>query len=77
MSNESNFEKVRKAIAEQLDISEEEITVESRLLEDLSADSLDLVELVMDLENEFNVQIPDDELPSISTVGDILKYIDK
>ena len=77
MSAETNFAKICEAIAEQLDIPVEEITMESRFAEDLKADSLDLVELVMDLESDFGVEIPDDELPSIHTVGDILKYLEK
>lgn len=71
------FENVRGAIAKQLDIPEAEITMESRLIEDLKADSLDIVELIMDLEQQFGVQIPDDELPGIRTVGDIVKYVQK
>ena len=69
------FENVRAAIAKQLDLPEEEITMESRLIEDLKADSLDIVELIMDLEQEYNIEIPDDELPKIKTVGDIVRYI--
>jgi acyl carrier protein len=71
------FEKVRAIIAKQLDIPEENITEETRLIDDLKADSLDVVELIMDLEQEFNVEIPDDELPNIRTVADILGYIAK
>jgi acyl carrier protein len=71
------FENVRAAIAKQLDLPEEEITMESRLIEDLKADSLDIVELIMDLEQQYGVQIPDDELPNIRNVGDIVKYVNK
>ncbi len=71
------FENVRKNIARQLDIPEESITMESRLIEDLKADSLDVVELIMDLEQQYNVEIPDDDLPGIRTVGDIVKYLNK
>lgn len=71
------FEKLRAALAAQLGIAEEEIKPESRLVEDLMADSLDIVELIMDLEAEYGVQIPDDELPNIRTVGDIVQYIEK
>lgn len=69
------FEKVRAAIAKQLDIPEESITEESRLIEDLKADSLDVVELIMDLEQEYQVQIPDEELPKIRKVGDIVGFL--
>ncbi len=71
------FEKVRAVIAKQLDLPEESITLESKLIEDLKADSLDVVELIMDLEQEYGIEIPDDELPGIRTVGDIVKFIAK
>ncbi len=71
------FEQVRAIIAKQLDIPEENIKPESSLIEDLKADSLDVVELVMDLEQEFDIEIPDDELPLIRTVGDIIGFINK
>ncbi len=71
------FEKVRAVIAKQLDIPEENITMDSKLIEDLKADSLDVVELIMDLEQEYGVEIPDDDLPGIRTVGDIVKFIAK
>ena len=70
------FENVRKNIARQLDIAEETITMDSRLIEDLKADSLDVVELIMDLE-QYGIEIPDDDLPNIHTVGDIVNYINK
>jgi len=66
------FEKVRDIIARQLDIDPATITAESRLVEDLKADSLDIVELIMDLEQEFDVEIPDEELPNVHTIGDIV-----
>ena len=71
------FEKVRAIIAKQLDIPEENIKMESLLIEDLKADSLDVVELIMDLEQEYGVEIPDDELPNIHTVGDIVGFLNK
>lgn len=66
------FEKVRDIIARQLDIDPETITADSRLVDDLKADSLDIVELIMDLEQEFDVEIPDEELPNVHTIGDIV-----
>lgn len=72
-----DFEKIRDMIAKQMDIPAESITEESRLGEDLKADSLDLVELVMDLEQEYGAQIPEEALPNIKTVGDIAAFLNK
>lgn len=72
-----NFDKVREIIAKQLDIDPEKITMESNLIEDLHADSLDIVELVMDMEQEFDVEIPDEVLPKVKTVGDIVGFLTK
>ena len=71
------FEKIKEIIAKQLDIDPATVSMESRLIDDLKADSLDIVELIMDLEQEFNVEIPDEELPKIQTIGDIVGFIDK
>lgn len=70
------FDKVREIIANELTIDAETITMESRLVDDLKADSLDVVELIMDFEDEFNMEIPDEELPKVRTVGDIVRYIE-
>lgn len=72
-----DFEKIRDLLAKQMDIPTETITPESRLGEDLKADSLDLVELVMDLEQEYGLQIPEEDLPNIHTVGDIVAALNK
>jgi acyl carrier protein len=69
------FEKVQEKIAEQLGIDEDEITMESDIHDDLGADSLDFVELVVVLEEEFDLEIPDKDLDEIDTVGDIVEYI--
>ena len=71
------FEKVRDIIAKQLDIDGASITMTSRLIDDLKADSLNIVELIMDLEQEFNIEIPDEELPKVQTVADIVGYLEK
>ena len=71
------FEKVRDIIAKQLDIDASTITMNSRLIDDLKADSLDIVELIMDLEQEFNIEIPDEELLKVQTVSDIVGYLEK
>ena len=70
------FDKVREIIANELSIDADEITMESRLADDLHADSLDVVELIMDFEDEFNMEIPDEELPKVRTGGDIVNYIE-
>lgn len=70
------FEKVRDIVAEQLDVDAEEITMESSIVDDLGADSLDVVDLVMSIEEEFDVEIPDEDVENIKTVGDIVKYVE-
>ena len=69
------MEKVKKIITEQLGIDEKEITLESAFIEDLGADSLDIVELIMAMESEFDMEIEDDEVEDISTVEDVVDYI--
>ena len=69
------FEKVREIIADKLSISEDEITVDSSFLEDLNADSLDIVELIMALEDELDMEIPDEDAEGFVTVGDVVKYV--
>ena len=70
------YEKVRKIIAEQLDIDADSITYDSSITEDLGADSLDVVDLIMSFEDEFDVEIPDEAVETIRTVSDIVKYIE-
>ncbi len=70
-------EKVRKIIVDQLGVSPEEVTLEASFIDDLGADSLDTVELVMALEEEFDMEIPDEEAEKIVTVGDAIDYIEK
>ena len=67
--------KVKSIIAEQLGVGEDEIKLESAFIEDLGADSLDIVELVMAMEEEFEVEIPDEEAENIKTVSDAINYI--
>jgi len=69
------FEKVKKIIVDQLGVEEDEITMESSFIDDLGADSLDIVELIMALEEEFDLEIPDSEAEKITTVGDVVEYI--
>ncbi|MEE0838957.1 MAG: acyl carrier protein [Acutalibacteraceae bacterium] len=70
------FEKLKEIIAEQLEIDAETVTLETRLGEDLNADSLDIVEMLMALEDEFGVDIPDEEIEKMKTVGDVVSYIE-
>lgn len=70
------FEKVREILCDQLDLDEDKVTMEASITDDLGADSLEVVDLVMSLEDEFNVEIPDEEVENIKTVGDIVKYIE-
>ena len=72
-----SLEKVKKLLAEQLNINPDTITEKSRVIEDLGADSLDVVEMLMVLEDEFNVTVSDEESLNLKTVGDIVKLIDK
>lgn len=69
------FEKVKSIVADKLSVDEENITMESAFVEDLGADSLDIVELIMSLEDEFELEIPDEEAEGIITVGDVVEYI--
>ena len=69
------LEKMKEIIADQLGVSEDEVTLEASFKEDLDADSLDLVELVMALEEEYDVEIPSDDLAELNTVGDVINYL--
>ncbi len=75
MSTEEVFERVKKVIIEQLGVTESAVTSEASFLDDLSADSLDIVELVMALEEEFDIEIPDEDAEKVTTVGDVVEYI--
>ena len=70
------FEKVKSIIIEQLDVEEDKVTMDAVIQDDLGADSLDIVDLVMAFEEEFDVEIPDEQVENIKTVGDIVKYIE-
>ena len=73
----TTFDKVKKIIVEQLGVDESEVTPEASITDDLGADSLDQVELVMAFETEYNIDIPDEEAEKIKTVGDAVKRIDE
>jgi acyl carrier protein len=70
------FERVKEIIVEQLDVEEEKVTMEASFKDDLDADSLDVVELVMEFEDQFDMEIADEEAEKINTVGDAVNYID-
>lgn len=69
------FDKVKKIIVEQLGVEEDDVVMEASFIDDLGADSLDIVELIMALEEEFDLEIPDSEAENISTVGNAVDYI--
>lgn len=69
------LEKMKEIIADQLGVIEDEVTLEASFKEDLDADSLDLFELVMALEEEYDVEIPSDDLAELNTVGDVINYL--
>ncbi len=70
------FDRVKSIVVDQLGVSEEEVSTQSSFVEDLGADSLDVVELVMALEEEFKIEIPDEQAEKIITVGEAVKYIE-
>ena len=74
-TKEQIFDKVKEIIVDQLGVEEDEVTLEASFIEDLGADSLDIVELIMALEEEFGLEIPDDEAEKISNVNDAVEYI--
>ena len=71
------FDKVKKIIVDQLDVEEDKVTEAASITDDLGADSLDVVDLVMSFEEEFDMEIPDDQVEKIKTVGDIVKFIEE
>ncbi len=75
MSNNETFEKIKKIIVERFGIDEEKVTAEMTFKDDLGADSLDIVELVMEFEDVFGTEISDDDAENISSVGDAVTYI--
>ena len=71
------LEKVKAILAEQFDVEEDSITSETTIQDDLGADSLDVVDLLMSIEDEFEVEVPDDEIENIKTVGNLVDFIEK
>jgi acyl carrier protein len=77
MSDQSTEQRVKNIIVEQLGVKAEQVTPEAKFIEDLGADSLDTVELVMALEEEFGSEIPDEQAEKLQSVGDVIKYIEE
>ena len=75
MSSEEIFEKIKNIIVEQLQVAETAVTEDASFIDDLGADSLDLVELIMALEEEFGIEIPDGDAEKVVSVGDVVNYI--
>lgn len=71
------FERIRQILSEQLDIEEDRITMDSDIIEDLEADSLDVVDLVMTMEDEFGVEVPDEQIENFRTVGDVVRFTEE
>ena len=70
------FEKVKSIIVDQLDVDEDKVTMNANIQDDLGADSLDVVEMLMAVEESFGVSVPDEEIPNLKTVRDIVEYVE-
>lgn len=71
------FEKIKVILSQQLDVEEDQITMETNIEDDLGADSLDMVDLLMSIEDEFDIEVPDEDIENIKTVGDVVQYIER
>ena len=71
------FEKIKSIIVEQLSVEDAAVTMDTSLMKDLEADSLDAVEIMMAIEDEFDIEIPDDDAEKFQSIGDIVKYVDE
>lgn len=70
------FEKIRTMLCDQLDLEEDQVTMDSDIIEDFDADSLDIVDLIMSIEDEFDLEVPDSEIENFRLVGDVVRYIE-
>ena len=77
MSEKEIFQRLKTIVVDQLGVDEENVTMEATFVDDLAADSLDIVELVMTIEEEFDLEIPDSDAEKIVTIGDVVKYIEE
>ena len=71
------FDKIKDIIIEQLQVDEADVTMDTNLMKDLSADSLDAVEIIMAIEDEYGIEIPDEEAEKMQTVGDLVRYVEE
>ena len=71
------FERIREIICDQLDLEEDKVTMDSDIMEDFEADSLDVVDLVMSIEDEYGLDVPDDQIENFRKVGDVVRYIEE
>lgn len=71
------FDKIKDIIIDQLQVEESDVAMDTNLMKDLSADSLDAVEIIMAIEEEFGIEIPDEDAENIQTVGDLVKYVEE
>ena len=71
------FDRVKAILCEQLDVEDEKVTMDSNIADDLGADSLDVVDLVISLEDEFGLEVPDELIKDVKTVGDLVNYIEE
>ena len=70
------FERIRELLAEQLELDADQITMDSDIMEDFDADSLDVVDMIMALEDEYEIEIPDEDVENFRTVGDVVRYVE-
>ncbi len=77
MSEKEIFQKLKTIVVDQLGVNEENVTMEATFVDDLAADSLDIVELIMNIEEEFDLEIPDNDTEKIVSIGDVVKYIEE
>ena len=77
MSDKPIDQRVKDIVVEQLGVKPEQVTPQAKFIEDLGADSLDTVELVMALEEEFGIEVPDEQAEKLQTVGDVIKYVEE
>ncbi len=71
------FDKIKDIVVDQLDVDADSVKMESSIIDDLGADSLDVIDLIMSFEEEFDIEIPDDQVENVKTIGDVVKFIEE